>query len=81
MNDKTTHQLIAKNSRQTKAVGWLIGQSLEQGVTIKLLGGLGAGKTCLVQGLAVGLDVPDTFAVTSPMVWVQHLDAGAAAQA
>lgn len=60
------YQLIADNARQTQSIGRLIGQVLENGTAIKLLGDLGAGKTCLVQGLANGLSVPDTFAVTSP---------------
>lgn len=34
--------------------------------TIALRGDLGAGKTVFIQGLAEGLDVPESFAVTSP---------------
>lgn len=66
MNEKNAYQLIASSARQTQAMGQLIGQALEIGTTIKLLGDLGAGKTCFVQGLAKGLSVPDTLAVTSP---------------
>jgi tRNA threonylcarbamoyladenosine biosynthesis protein TsaE len=39
---------------------------LEPGDAIGLVGDLGAGKTCFVQGLARGLGVPDSVRVTSP---------------
>lgn len=66
MKANTIYQLIADNARQTQSIGRLIGQLLKDGTAIKLMGDLGAGKTCFVQGLAKGLSVPDTFAVTSP---------------
>lgn len=66
MREETTYQLIARNAKQTHALGRLMGGLLQNGMTLKLLGDLGAGKTCFVQGLAVGLDVPKTYTVTSP---------------
>ena len=39
---------------------------LAPGDAIGLVGDLGAGKTCFVQGLARGLGVPDSVRVTSP---------------
>jgi len=39
---------------------------LAPGDSIGLVGDLGAGKTCFVQGLARGLGVPDSVRVTSP---------------
>jgi tRNA threonylcarbamoyladenosine biosynthesis protein TsaE len=46
------------------ALGEHIGRALRPGAVIALRGGLGAGKTCLVKGIARGLDVEET--VTSP---------------
>lgn len=40
--------------------------SLKPGDILLLIGNLGAGKTCFVQGLAFGLDVPDGVYVRSP---------------
>ncbi len=40
---------------QTQRVGALIGQLAEPGDVVLLVGTLGAGKTCLVQGMAQGL--------------------------
>lgn len=64
--DKTTCPLISKDAEQTRQLGRLIGQLLQKGIVIRLIGDLGAGKTCFVQGLAAGLEIPDTYAVTSP---------------
>ncbi len=66
MNDITTCRLIAGNAQQTQALGRLMGSLLKRGMVIRLLGDLGAGKTCFVQGLAKGLDVPQEYPVTSP---------------
>jgi len=43
-----------------------LGRLLGDGVVIALTGDLGAGKTAFVQGLARGLDVPDSYYITSP---------------
>jgi tRNA threonylcarbamoyladenosine biosynthesis protein TsaE len=66
MNDGSTYRVIARDAEQTQRLGQLIGQWVQSGLVIRLLGDLGAGKTCFVQGLAKGLAVPDAFAVTSP---------------
>ena len=47
-------------------LGQKIGQQLKPGAVIALTGELGSGKTVLVQGLAVGLDVPADYYITSP---------------
>ena len=57
----TTHCL-----EETQALGQKIGQLLEKGMIITLRGDLGSGKTSFVQGLARGLDVPETYYITSP---------------
>jgi tRNA threonylcarbamoyladenosine biosynthesis protein TsaE len=49
---------------ETAALGERFAGKLKQGSVIALRGGLGAGKTCLVKGIARGLGV--TESVTSP---------------
>ena len=51
---------------ETRAWGERLGRACRGGEVIWLAGGLGAGKTCLAQGLAAGLGVPPGMAVTSP---------------
>ena len=58
--------LISKSGRETFHLGERLGKLLDSGIKISLTGTLGAGKTTLVKGLAKGLEVPDTFYVTSP---------------
>jgi tRNA threonylcarbamoyladenosine biosynthesis protein TsaE len=50
----------------TQAVAARLGQALQVGDVVALSGGLGAGKTTFVQGLAKGLDVPPSRHVASP---------------
>jgi len=52
--------------QQTKALGLALGKRLTPGMVVALTGDLGAGKTCLVQGVARGLGVPEDVPVTSP---------------
>ena len=51
---------------ETWEMGRIIGRELAAGAVVALVGELGAGKTCLTQGIASGLDVPAGYAVTSP---------------
>ncbi len=51
---------------ETKSLGKKIGPNLKSGDIIALIGELGAGKTCLVQGLALGLGVSPKDYVASP---------------
>jgi tRNA threonylcarbamoyladenosine biosynthesis protein TsaE len=44
----------------------VLGDGLRGGDGVALTGELGAGKTCLTQGIACGLGVPDRYTVTSP---------------
>jgi len=43
-----------------------MGSAADPGTVICLFGDLGSGKTKLTQGIAAGLSVPRTYAVTSP---------------
>jgi tRNA threonylcarbamoyladenosine biosynthesis protein TsaE len=51
---------------ETRRLGARLGEVLEAGDVIALEGPLGAGKTCLVQGIAAGLGVDPALPVTSP---------------
>ena len=65
MNDPnliiTTH-----SADETRRLGRKIGRLIKQPVVIALIGDLGSGKTAFVQGLAIGLDVPVEYYITSP---------------
>ena len=50
----------------TRELGERLGALLCAGDVVALSGELGAGKTCLVQGIARGLGVPPDVPVTSP---------------
>jgi len=49
--------LTAATPEQMAAAGEALGRMLRAGDVVALYGGLGAGKTCFVQGLVRGLDV------------------------
>lgn len=51
---------------ETRRLGRQLGELLREPLILRLCGDLGAGKTCLTQGLAAGLGVPDEEPVTSP---------------
>ena len=57
-------ELSLKNAAATRRFGKLLGQTVQAGDLLGLEGPLGAGKTCLVAGLAAGLKWRG--AVTSP---------------
>jgi tRNA threonylcarbamoyladenosine biosynthesis protein TsaE len=55
---------ISSSPEETMALGEALARSLHRGSVIALRGGLGAGKTCLTKGIALGLGVREE--VTSP---------------
>ena len=55
---------ISNSAEETEALGKSFARDLKAGSVIALRGGLGAGKTCFVKGLARGLGV--TECITSP---------------
>ncbi len=55
---------VTHSVEETRSLGAALAGVLEAGVVIELIGGLGAGKTALAQGVAGGLGVTDR--VTSP---------------
>lgn len=54
------------SEKESRHFGTLLGQQITRPLIIFLMGELGAGKTCFAQGIARGLEVPDTYYVTSP---------------
>ncbi len=80
-----TIQLESQNVEDTLAIGRAMGAALAPGDVVGLVGCLGAGKTHLTKGIAVGLSVPDDREVNSPTfvlvneyegrIHIFHLDA------
>jgi len=58
-------QLVSHSPDQTQFLGRLIGEHALAGDVFLLIGELGAGKTCLAQGIAWGLGVTDYTASPS----------------
>lgn len=51
------HEIISPSPLKTQAFGEILGKYAQPGDIVLLSGPLGAGKTCLVQGLARGLGI------------------------
>lgn len=58
--------VITHSPEETARVGEILGAYTDPGRLLALWGEMGAGKTCLVQGIARGMGVPDDCPVTSP---------------
>ena len=58
-------QLVTTSAEETEALGARLGRTAPAGGLLALVGELGAGKTCLVRGLAAGLGA-DASSVHSP---------------
>ena len=56
----------SQGTEETYAIGRILGEVLQGGDVVALIGELGTGKTHLTQGIARGLGVPDGYLVTSP---------------
>lgn len=63
--DANSLRILTETVEATGEVGRQLASVLEPGAIVALVGDLGAGKTCLVQAIAVGLGVPLEF-VNSP---------------
>jgi tRNA threonylcarbamoyladenosine biosynthesis protein TsaE len=57
-----TSNSVAETRRLAETIGLLA----DSGMVLALVGELGSGKTAFVQGLARGLQVPETYRITSP---------------
>ena len=62
----TSFDLISKGPEDTLNIGRIIGEYLTGGDVVALTGELGAGKTCLTQGIAKGIGIPEGYYITSP---------------
>ncbi len=56
---ENTFSLISESPIDTIRIGEILGQLLDKGDVVLLSGDLGAGKTCLTQGIVKGLDSKD----------------------
>jgi tRNA threonylcarbamoyladenosine biosynthesis protein TsaE len=57
---------VTENAEETRLFGLRMGTLLQPGDVVCLSGDLGAGKTTLTQGVAVGLGLDPSVAVNSP---------------
>jgi tRNA threonylcarbamoyladenosine biosynthesis protein TsaE len=69
-------EYVSSSPRETEAFGALLACRLGPGSVIALSGGLGAGKTCLVKGIARALGISED--ITSPTYTIinEYLSAG-----
>lgn len=54
-----TLRIVTHSPEETRHLGRLLGQNVQSGDLLLLSGPLGAGKTCLVQGIAFGLGIEE----------------------
>ncbi|MFC1965549.1 tRNA (adenosine(37)-N6)-threonylcarbamoyltransferase complex ATPase subunit type 1 TsaE [Chloroflexota bacterium] len=64
--------LISRSPEQTQSLGTRIGQLAQPGDVFLLVGELGAGKTCLTQGVAWGLGIEE-YALSPSFVIMREL--------
>ena len=65
-------ELTTRSPEQTQEFGTRLGKIAQAGDVILLVGKLGAGKTCLTQGIAWGLGIDD-YAASPSFVLVREL--------
>jgi len=68
-------RLHAADAEATRAFGRALAAALSPGAVVLLSGGLGAGKTCLAQGVAAGLGVRGTVASPTYILVAEYPDA------
>lgn len=64
-------QIVSSSPEQTQAIGRVLGSRARPGDVVLLVGELGAGKTCLAQGILWGLGV-DEFARSPTFVMINE---------
>jgi tRNA threonylcarbamoyladenosine biosynthesis protein TsaE len=65
-------ELTTRSPEETQQLGRRLGKMAQAGDVILLVGKLGAGKTCLTQGIAWGLSI-DEYAASPSFVLVREL--------
>lgn len=68
--------ITTKSSRDTQRLAEKLAGNLNNGDVVGLIGELGAGKTCFIQGLAKGLNVPESYYVSSPTFTIMKIYPG-----
>ena len=61
-----TWTTLTSTPGETESLAERLGRLLQPGDVVALVGELGSGKTLFSQGLARGLEVPESFYITSP---------------
>jgi len=61
-----TRTYLSHSPEETQRLGIQVGQNLGAGDLVALTGELGSGKTCLIQGITLGLGILNPRQVTSP---------------
>ena len=56
---RNSSHIVSRSAEETLSIGAELGQRLQPGDALLLTGDLGAGKTTLTQGIALGLGVPE----------------------
>ena len=69
-------EYISKDPSETISIGERIGRASRAGQIYAIYGGLGAGKTQLVKGIARGIGVPDWEYVVSPTFTLMNVYEG-----
>jgi len=65
-----------QGAEDTKKVGASVGKFLDTGDLVAFKGDLGAGKTCMIKGIAKGLQVPENCYVRSPSFVILNIYPG-----
>jgi len=73
MSSQNYLEIISHSPGETRAVGEQMGRLAQTGDTYLLVGGLGAGKTCLTQGIARGLGVEEPYVASPSFVLVREM--------
>jgi tRNA threonylcarbamoyladenosine biosynthesis protein TsaE len=68
--------VVTYSADETRTLGEAIGGALAPGELILLQGNFGAGKTVLVQGIALGLGIDDPVTSPSFVLMVEHIGSG-----
>jgi tRNA threonylcarbamoyladenosine biosynthesis protein TsaE len=72
MKEETEEVHVSRSAEETFILGKVLAGKLKAGAIVALEGGLGAGKTVFVQGLAAGLGTDPAVPVTSPSYTLVH---------
>ncbi len=72
MTMQAASEVITRSAAETQALGEVLGRLAQPGDLVLLSGPLGAGKTCLTQGIARGLGVGEPVRSPTFVLATQH---------